>query len=169
MYLYLLEITYPVHECARVETWLSQAQLGGVIISIEQYTDEILAVLASEQSLKEEVCQQVRLHSAISSCEGKRRAVYRVTTKTTSEHVLCSFPFRAGEEWYLGSENSAYLCVQSPQLSDKQLAWLATNAAIAEWRSRFDLVPVLTASVYQGEVDDLVSCKRPVGSKEQGQ
>jgi hypothetical protein len=142
MYLHLLEITYAVEDRATIETWLSQAYLGGAIISTEQYSDEILAVLASEQVLGE-TYQELQRHPAISSCEKKRRAVYRVTTITEPKHALCAFPFREGEEWYVGSGKMIYLCVLSHRLSEQQAAWLATNTHISEWKYLFDLISVL--------------------------
>lgn len=158
MYLYLLEITYNVDERAKAEEWLTQAQLDGVIVSVEQYNDEILAVLANKQSLAD-ACHVLRQQPLITSCEGKRRAVYRITTATASEHVLCSFPFRAGEEWYLGPGNIAYLCVQSPQLCEKQMAWLTSNPAITAWRAVFDLIPMLPAPPTQADTDDVIVCE----------
>ncbi len=143
MHVHLLEIVYASENRETVETWLSRADLGGVIISTEQYDDEVLAVLASEQSLGEAL-QQVRQQPAISSYEEKRRAIYRFTTTITPEHVLCSFPFHNGEEWYLGSGNVAYLCMPADQFNCIQVSWLAHSTDIDEWCPVFDLVPVLT-------------------------
>ena len=79
MNLYLLEVTYAAQDRKTVEPWLSQANLGCVLLSSEQYNDEILTVLASNQALVEtskKLCQ----HPAISSCEEKRRDIYRIAT-----------------------------------------------------------------------------------------
>lgn len=150
MYLHLLEIVYTVESRETVEMWLSQANLGSVVISTEQYNDEILAVLASEQAV-EEAHQEMQWHPAISSCEGKQRVVYRITTTSTSEHALCSFPFRHGEECYVGPEKMIYLSVQSHQLNENQLSWLAENSDIVKWEYLFDLTSVLAV----GEFDSL--------------
>ena|SRR5260370_42150477 len=141
MNLYLLEVTYAAQDRETVEPWLSQADLGCVLLSSEQYNDEILSVLASNQALVEtskKLCQ----HPAISSCEGKQRVIYRIATTTAPEHVLCSFPFRLGEEWYVGPGKTTYFSAQSHQLSEKQISWLATNPAIATWEDAFDLTPM---------------------------
>lgn len=116
---------------ATIEAWLAQTGLGGMVISTEQYDDEILTVLADVQPL-EKVRQQLQQHPAISTCEEKLRAVFRVTMTTAPGHVLCSFPFRGGEEWYVGAGKTAYLCTQSHQLNDQQISWLAANAQIAD-------------------------------------
>ena len=138
MHLHLLEITYMLEDRATVEAWLAQADLDGMVISTEQYDDEILTVLANVQPL-EKVCQQAQQHPVISTCEEKQRAVFRVTVTTEPGHVLCSFPFRGGEEWYIGTGKTAYLCVQSHQLDDQQISWLAASAEIAGWERWFDL------------------------------
>jgi hypothetical protein len=141
MFLNLLEIAYAIENREVVETWLSQANLGGVIISTEQYDDEILSVLASAQALFPALIQ-LQQNSAITSCEEKLRAIYRVITSTEPKHALCSFPFRDGEEWYLGSGETIYLSVQSHELSDEQISWLAASADIVDWKYTFALTPV---------------------------
>src|SRR5438067_691545 len=117
MDLHLLEFEYRVEDRETVETWLSQAGLDGVLLSIEQYNNEMLAVLASNQTLKE-ARLKLQQHPAISSSTEKQRVVYRVVTTTAPGLVLSSFPFREGEEWYLGAEKTAYLSMQSRLLSN---------------------------------------------------
>jgi hypothetical protein len=142
MYLHLLEFTYAVADREGVETWLSQADLGGAaLISIKQYDDEILAVLASYQALVEEH-KKLQQHPAISSCVAKQCTVYRITTTTAPASALSSFPLREEEEWYQGAQKTAYLCVQSHQLSEEQTSWLATNADIIAWEDLFELPPL---------------------------
>jgi hypothetical protein len=97
--------------------------------------------LANEEALTEEH-KKLRGNPAISSSEEKRRAVYRVAPTIAPESALSSFPLREGEEWYLGAEKTAYLCVQSPPLSDEQISWLVTNTDIATWDYLFDLTPM---------------------------
>ena len=142
MYLYLLEFTYVVVDHKAVETWLAQAHLHGVLISISQYHDEMLAVLANEQALVEEY-RTLHRHPAISSCVEKYCDVYRIMTTSAPKQVLSSFPLREGEEWYGGIEKMAYLCVQSHQLSGEQIFWLANNKNITAWQDRFDLTSML--------------------------
>lgn len=140
MYLSLLEFTYAVEDRDAVEGFLSQADLAGVLISTEQYDDEILAVLASHQE-PVSAYQQLRRHPAISFCEVKRRVVYRVTTITAPKLALSSFPGE-NSEWYHGDANVTYLSTQTDQLSDKQVSWLAACAQIVAWEYQFDLAPV---------------------------
>lgn len=142
MYLHLLEIVYAIEGREAVEMWLSQANLSSVVISTEQYDNEILAVLASKHAV-EEAHQEMQWHPAISSCEGKKRVVYRITTTSTSEHALDSFPFCHGEEYYVGPKKTMYLSVLSHQLSEKQLSWLIENSDVVEWEYLFDLTSVL--------------------------
>lgn len=138
MLLHLLEITYAAEDRETVEEWLVHTQLEGEIISVEQYDDEILAVQANVQPSRE-LLMHVRQQPGITSCCIKKRAVHRIETTTTPTHVLCSFPFREGEEWYLGSGNVAYLCVQAYNFTPKQTAWLTANTAIVAWSDLFDL------------------------------
>ncbi len=144
MYVHLLEIVYKVEHRDSAEKWIAHTNHAGVVISIERYGDEILTIIASEQSL-EGPLQQLRLHPSISFCEEKRRAVYRITTVSTSEHTLCSFPFRFGEEWYSGPEKIMYLSLQSHRLSNKQLCWLRENVNITGWQEQFPLTSALAA------------------------
>ena len=147
MYLGLLEIAYAVEDQEEAEALLSQENLGGVIISTEQYEDEILSVLANEETL---LPAYRKLHGnyAIVSCEVKWRAVYLVTTTTEPKHALCSFPFRDGEEWYLGQGKTIYLSVQAHGLSDEQISWLATRPNIVDWKYDFELIPVLVPHAF---------------------
>jgi len=142
VYLYLLAFIYTVKHRETVEAWLSQANLGGVLINIRQYDDEILALLASHQPLEEER-QKLCEHPAISSCEAKECFVFRVTTTSAPELVFRSFPLRWGEEWYPGAGRTVYLCLQSGLLSDQQISWLSSRTEIAEWRDMFDLTSML--------------------------
>lgn len=141
MDLYLLEVTYAAEDRQIVEPWLSQANLNSVLLSVEQYDDEILAVLASPHPLIE-TQKHLQQHSAITSCESKRRVLYRVTTAISPEHVLCTFPFRAGEEWYLGPGKTTYLSAQSEQLREEQRSWLISHTEIVTWEDMFNLAPM---------------------------
>lgn len=141
MYLNLLEFTYRVKDREEVVTWLSQADLGAVLISQEQYYDEILAVLASEQQLGE-AHHKVRQHPAITSSNEKRCVVYRVTSNVPPPQMIRSFPTGEDQDWYLGADNIAYLCVQSHPLNDRQIAWLDANPQVANWDYLFDLQPI---------------------------
>jgi hypothetical protein len=141
MYLNLLEFTYAVRDREAVEIWLSQAELDAVLISTEQYYDEILAVLASEQSVVE-AHKKLLEQPAITSCTEKRCVVYRVTTTVPPQQVIQDFPTGEDQDWYLGTDNTSYLCVQSHPLNDRLIAWLDTNPLVANWDYLFDLNPM---------------------------
>lgn len=142
MYVYLLEFTYAAKDREAIERWLAQADLGGVLLSTEPYDDEILAVLASNRAFGT-ASQSLSQYPLIASCEAKQCVMYRITTTSTPGCVLHSFPLREGEEWYPGAEQTAYLCLQSHQLSHEQIRWLAVNTAIVGWEYIFDLAPLL--------------------------
>ncbi|HEY1350540.1 MAG TPA: hypothetical protein VGF67_13030 [Ktedonobacteraceae bacterium] len=141
MYLYLLTFTYAVEDWKLVDADLARIHPDGVLISTEQYDDEVLAVLASHQPV-DEVCNRLAQHPAVSSCVGKHCPVYHIITSTTPEKALRTFPLREGEEWYLGGGRSVYLCVQSPLLGARQVSWIATSTEIAAWEYWFNLVSV---------------------------
>jgi hypothetical protein len=149
MHLYLLEFVYAVKDREIIEAWIAQTDLGGVLICTMQYDEEILAVLASEHQLAEafqKICQQ----PAISSCEEKHAVVFRVTTRVAPELAFRSFPFSEGEEWYRGGAQTAYLCLQSHQLSNEQISWLATCTQIVDWNRFYVLSPIpIGGKVYQ--------------------
>lgn len=142
MYVYLLEFTYAARDREAVEKWLAQTDLGGVLLSTEPYDDEVLAVLASTQAFGT-TSQRLSQHALIASCEAKQCAMYRITTTATPGWVLHSFPLREGEEWYPGAGQTAYLCLQSHQISHEQIRWLAISTAIVSWEYAFDLAPLL--------------------------
>jgi hypothetical protein len=53
-----------------------------------------------------------------------------------AQTALRAFPLHMGESWFpaVDEENAAYLCLNSPQLSQDQISWLATQTEIALWR-----------------------------------
>jgi hypothetical protein len=140
MYLHLLELIYAVEDGDRIQMWLSDADLRGVFISSEQYDDQMLIVLADNQPLAE-AHKRLRRCPAVSSCEEKLCAVYRIITTIKPEIVFRSFPLRNGEEWYWGGEKTIYLCLTTHELSKEQISWLVTCRHIAEWEGFFNLGP----------------------------
>ncbi len=141
MYLYLLEFTYAVEDRAEVEAWLGNADLSGVLISVQRYDDEIFAVLADKQSIPADQ-KKLGAYAAISSCQAKRRALYRITTKGAARSVLRSFPLEEDDEWYAGDERTMYLSLPAHKFGHKQIAWLAMCAEIALWEDTFPLEPL---------------------------
>jgi len=141
MYLYLLVCTYAFEDNKLVEEELTQRHLGSVLISVERYDDEMLAVLASHH-MPDEVYRKLMRHPAISSCVKRYCPVYHVVTTTAPREALRTFPLREGEEWYQGEGRHVYLCLQSPLLSARQVSWLATSTEIAAWEHWFSLVPL---------------------------
>lgn len=145
MYLYLLEFTYAVEDRETVETWLGRASLSGVLISVQQYDDEMFAVLADKQSVPEDQ-KKLGLHTAISSCQAKRRALYRITTKGAPRPALRSFPLEEDDEWYAGDERTMYLSLPVHRFGHKQIAWLAMCSEIVLWEDTFALTPLSLTS-----------------------
>jgi hypothetical protein len=145
MYLYLLEFTYAVEDREAVESWLGKAGLSGVLISVQQYDDEMFAVLADKQSVPEDQ-KKLGVHAAISSSQAKRRALYRITTKSAPRSVLRSFPLEDDDEWYAGDERMMYLSLPSHKFGHKQIAWLAMCPDIVLWEDTFPLTPLPLAS-----------------------
>jgi hypothetical protein len=139
MQLYLLEFTYAVEDRETVEAWLPEADLSGVLISNQQYDDEVFAVLASERAMRENH-QKLALYPAISSCQIKQSVLYRIITTATPEAVFHSFPLAEGDEWYWGVGKMCYLSTLSQKLKQAQITWLATCPEIASWEYLFDLM-----------------------------
>lgn len=140
MYLYLLEFTYAVEDHAAVEAWLAEADVSGVLISVQQYDDEMFAVLASGLPL-DEGHQKLLRCPGVTSCQARRRFLYRITTTATPRPIFHSFPLGEDHEWYTGGEKIVYLSLPSPVLSRKQISWLATSPEIVNWENHFELVP----------------------------
>lgn len=51
------------------------------------------------------------------------------------EEIMRRFPLHMGESWFTAAQedNAAYLCLNGPQLSRPQIAWLAQETSIAQW------------------------------------
>lgn len=141
MYLHLLELIHAVDDTEVVERWLSRAGLDDILIRTEQHNKKTLALLADDDMLAE-LYARLRHCPVISSCEGKRKAVYRILTPIAPERFIYSFPLGMGDEWYQGNENTVYLCMQFHDFSDEQISWLATCRYIVSWEPFFDLVPI---------------------------
>lgn len=60
------------------------------------------------------------------------KVVFRQESAKTS---LRNFPLHVGESWFTAADEdkAAYLCLDSPQLSQEQIAWLSSQTAIAQW------------------------------------
>jgi hypothetical protein len=60
------------------------------------------------------------------------KVVFKQKSATAS---LKDFPLHISESWFAAAEeeNTAYLCLTSPHLSQAQISWLATQPAIALW------------------------------------
>lgn len=50
-------------------------------------------------------------------------------------NYLREFPLQIGESWFKAAneEQTAYICLNLPYLSQHQTAWLATQTSIAQW------------------------------------
>ena len=138
MYLHLLELIHAVDDAEVVEMWLSRAGLEDILISTKQHNKKTLVLLADDHMLAE-LYARLRSCPVISSCEGKRRSVYRILTSIAPERFMYSFPWGVGDEWYQGKENTVYLCKQFHEFSDEQISWLATCRYIVSWEYFFDL------------------------------
>jgi hypothetical protein len=144
MYLYLLAFTYAFEDRTLVEEDLARMYPAGVLISVQLYDDELLAVMASHQEQEhEEAAERLKQHPAVSSCLKRHCPVYHIVTSAEPELALRAFPLREGEEWYQGDGRSVYLCVQSPLLGARQVSWIAVSTDIAAWEYWFNLVPAL--------------------------
>lgn len=141
MYLYLLEFTYAVKDRETVEAWLTEEGLSGTLISTQQYDDEIFSVLANDRAAPGDQ-RKLSVHDAISSCQAKQRALYRITTTDAPRVILHSFPLGEGDEWYACNERTIYLSMSSHRLGYKQISWLATCTNIVKWEDQFILRPL---------------------------
>lgn len=62
-----------------------------------------------------------------------------VFRQESAKMALRDFPLHVGESWFTaaGEEKAAYLCLDSLQLSQQQITWLATQTAIAQWTKAY--------------------------------
>jgi hypothetical protein len=149
MQLYLLDITFEKQDQPSVETWLSQSNLKGGVLSIEQYDDQVLALLASQHVLIKET-MQIEPYTTITFGPVRRSVVYRMisTRDVTVTELIRTFPLQIDEEWYVSDAHTAYLCLPSHMFTDKQLSWLAACPSIVSWDAVFEIPAIQRQGLY---------------------
>lgn len=137
----IIEIGLPTDKVAEVRLALeaSLQETGDTLIGQQVYDDLTLLVirlfsnmLQSHLTTLSEVLSKELIHSfQVVHCQ-----LFKVVFREESARVsLRDFPLHMGESWFEAAdeENAAYLCLDSPYLSQEQISWLATQTAIAQW------------------------------------
>ena len=135
----IIEVGLPTNNLAEVQPTLEAClrETGDILIGYQAYDDMTLLVVrllddtmqCHINTLSTAFRQELIDSFQIVSCQLFKVVIRQGNLQTTMRH----FPLRMGESWFPATEeeNGAYLCLNSPQLSQEQVAWLATQTSIA--------------------------------------
>ena len=128
----LAEVQPPLEVCLR--------ETGDILIGYQAYDDMTLLVV---RLLSDTVQCHIDTLAAffrkelINSFQIVNCQLFKVVFRQGSMQTTMSrFPLHMGESWFPAAdeESAAYLCLNSPQLSQEQVAWLATQTSISLWQ-----------------------------------
>ena len=138
----IIEVGLPTNKVGEVQPALEDClrETGDILIGYQVYDDLTLLVVrllhdtihCHLDTLTAAFSQELINSFQIINCQ-LFKVVFR---QGSAQAALSNFPLHMGESWFAAAdeENAAYLCLNSSQLSQEQVAWLATQTAIALWR-----------------------------------
>ena len=135
----IIEVGLPTNNLAEVQPTLEAClrETGDVLIGYQTYDDMTLLVVRLLDDTMQ--CHIDTLSTAfrqelIDSFQIVNCQLFKVVLRQGNiQSMMRHFPLRMGESWFPATdeENAAYLCLNSPQISQEQVAWLATQTSIA--------------------------------------
>lgn len=138
----LIEVGLPTDKLAEVQSTLEAClqETGDTLIGYQVYNDLTLLVVRLLQDTVQ--CHLDTLSTAfhqelINSFQVIKCQLFKVVFRQGNvQEALHNFPLHMGESWFAAAdeENAAYLCLNSSQLSQEQVSWLALQTTIALWR-----------------------------------
>lgn len=114
-------------------------ETGDMLIGRQEYDDMVLLVV---RLLHDTMQYHIDMLSAalrqerVDSFQIVNCQLFKVAFRQGSiQAIMSHFPLRMGESWFPATdeENAAYICLISPQLSQEQVSWLATQTSITLW------------------------------------
>lgn len=114
-------------------------ETGDILIGHQTYDDlTLLVVRLFNDTLQyhlKTLCAALR-KELICSFQVVNCQLFKVVfQQADAKTALKEFPLHVGESWFpaANEEKAAYLCLDSPYLSQQQISWLATQTAIVQW------------------------------------
>ncbi len=137
----IIEIGLPTQKLTEVQAELEGClrEQGDTIIGYQVYDDLTLLVVRLADNTVQRYLDTLSAafhKELISSFQVVHCHLFKVVFRQESTKMaLREFPLRVGESWFAAVDNeaAAYICLDSPYLSQEQIAWLATQPAIIQW------------------------------------
>ncbi len=124
--------TQPIFEQCLLET-------GDLLIGCQVYDDQTLLVVrlfGDNLPMHLKTLTSAYRNKQVDSFQIVACYLFKVVFKHDSfEETMRQFPLHMGESWFTAVQgpNAAYLCLNGPQLSQKQITWLAQETSIVQW------------------------------------
>jgi hypothetical protein len=137
----IIEIGLPTDKLARMQPIFEQCvrETGDLLIGCHIYDDQTLLVIrvfGDNVPKHLETLTPAFRNQQVDSFQVISCYLFKVVFKHQHfEATMQQFPLHMGESWFTAAHetNAAYLCLNDPQLSQKQIAWLAQETSIVQW------------------------------------
>jgi hypothetical protein len=138
---HIITIGLSANKRAEVQAELADClrEHGGTTIGYQMYDDlTLLVVRPADETFQKyfDTLATAMRKELITSFQVVYCQIFKVIFRHEgAKSSLKNFPLRVGESWCIAAEEetAVYICLDSPNLSQEQIAWLATQTAIAQW------------------------------------
>lgn len=114
-------------------------ETGDTLIGRQEYDDMTLLVVLVLHDTTQYIIDMLSAalrQELVNSFQIVNCQLFKVAFRQGSiQATMGRFPLHMGESWFLATneENAAYICLNSPQLNQEQISWLATQTSITLW------------------------------------
>jgi len=137
----VIEVGLSTNRLAEIQPTLEAClrDTGDILIGHQVYDDLTLLVvrlLGDTMQCHLDILSAALHAELINSFQVINCQLFKVVFRQESAKMsLRDFPLHVGESWFTAAneEKAAYLCLDSPQLNQQQITWLAAQTAIAQW------------------------------------
>jgi len=141
----IIEVGLATNKLAEVQPTLEAClrDTGDILIGHQVYDDLTLLVvrlLGDTMQCHLDILSTALRAELIYSFQVVSCQLFKVVFRQENAKMsLRDFPLHVGESWFTAAdeEKAAYLCLNSRQLSQQQVTWLATQTAIAQWTTAY--------------------------------
>ncbi|MGH2508739.1 MAG: hypothetical protein ACRDHZ_15240 [Ktedonobacteraceae bacterium] len=137
----IIEIGLPTNKLTEMQAVFEQClqETGDLLIGRQIYADQALLVVrlfGDNIPRHLETLTPAFRNEQVDSFQIVSCHLFKVVFKHNHfEATMQQFPLHMGESWFTAAQeiNAAYLCLNGPQLSQQQIAWLVQETSIAQW------------------------------------
>lgn len=141
----IIEVGLSTNRLAEIQPTLEAClrDTGDILIGHQEYDDLTLLVvrlLGDTMQCHLDILSAALRTELINSFQVVNCQLFKVVFRQERAKMsLRDFPLHVGESWFTAAddEKAAYLCLDSPQLTQKQITWLATQTSIAQWTKAY--------------------------------